>query len=123
MKCRYCDNENPEGSRYCSVCGGMLPQNELETDNDSKGKMIASKILSIASIPFGVLTGGLGLAMGIVGRSLDKKNRFRKLSGLGIIFGAIVLTLEVLAVITFVVLMIVYGEEIAHRLAEWVRNA
>ncbi len=117
MKCPHCQEENPSGHRYCSACGYKLPQNDVNEASPSKGKMIASRILSICSVPFGCSTGLLGLAMGIVGRALDEKRQFRTLWMLGIVFGSITLGLVVTATIVLSALAVFYGPEIVERFA------
>ena len=118
MKCPNCQEENRSGSRYCSNCGRKLPQNDVNQAATSKGKQIASKILSICSIPFGVLTGGLGLAMGIVAKALDQEKAYNKLSTLGIVFGSITLSFIVVGTILLTILSILYFPEITQRFAE-----
>lgn len=118
MKCPRCLEENPAGHRYCSACGEKLPQNDVNEGGTSRGKRIAARILSICSVPFGVLTGGLGLAMGIVTKALDKEKRYKTLSTLGIVFGAITLTLSLAATIVLGVLAAFYGPEIVRRFAD-----
>ncbi|MBO4540752.1 MAG: zinc-ribbon domain-containing protein [Bacilli bacterium] len=118
MKCPNCQEENRSGSRYCSNCGRKLPQNDANQAPTSKGKQIASKILSICSIPFGVLTGGLGLAMGIVAKALDREKAYDKLSTLGIIFGSITLTLIIAGIIVLMILSILYFPEIVQRFVD-----
>lgn len=117
MKCPKCLEENPAGHRYCSACGYKLPQNDVKEGGSSRGKRIAARILSICSVPFGVLTGGLGMAMGIVTKALDQEKRYATLSTLGIVFGAITLTLTIASAIALGVLAAFYGPEIVERFA------
>ncbi len=119
MKCPYCQNENQPGARYCSSCGKKLPANDsVISPTAGKGKRLAARILSIASIPFGVLTGFFGLAMGIVGRALDKDRRFTSLSTLGIVFGAITLFVELAAIVALIVLAFLYGPKVVEGIVE-----
>jgi hypothetical protein len=55
MKCPKCGSEQPEGTKFCGVCGAEIPQTYQPEQTVSSGKKSALPIAKIAGLAAGVI--------------------------------------------------------------------